>query len=232
MSSTVIISHKHKFIFIKTIKTAGTSIEYYLSQFCGEDDVLTPLYPKIEPHKAQHNKGLWNPFPELSEVPTNEKTAILWDLIKAKKFRNHSSAMNVKHRIPARIWNSYYKFCVDRNPWDKSLSQYHMRRKRQGGTMTFDQYLEYGKLCHNAPKYIDHSGNLMVDRVLKFESLEQDLGEVFKELSIPFKDGLNVKAKGGYRADRRPYQEVYTAEQKDHIAQAFSREIAMHGYEF
>jgi len=39
----MIISHKHKFIFIKTRKTAGTSIEIFLSQFCGKNDTLTPI---------------------------------------------------------------------------------------------------------------------------------------------------------------------------------------------
>ena len=39
----MIISHKHRFIFIKTRKTAGTSIEIFLSQFCDKDDILTPI---------------------------------------------------------------------------------------------------------------------------------------------------------------------------------------------
>jgi enoyl-CoA hydratase len=36
----MIISHKHKFIFIKTIRTAGTSIEIALSEKCGSEDEL------------------------------------------------------------------------------------------------------------------------------------------------------------------------------------------------
>lgn len=39
----MIISHKHNFIFIKTAKTAGSSIEAYLSPFCGESDIVTPF---------------------------------------------------------------------------------------------------------------------------------------------------------------------------------------------
>ncbi|MEL6382956.1 MAG: chondroitin 4-O-sulfotransferase, partial [Cyanobacteria bacterium J06626_18] len=31
----MIISHEYKFIFLKTRKTAGTSIEIALSKFCG-----------------------------------------------------------------------------------------------------------------------------------------------------------------------------------------------------
>ncbi|WP_293150922.1 hypothetical protein [Okeania sp. SIO2C9] len=39
----MIISYRYKFIFLKTKKTAGTSVEISLSRFCGDDDVITPI---------------------------------------------------------------------------------------------------------------------------------------------------------------------------------------------
>jgi hypothetical protein len=41
----VIVSHKHKFIFLKTNKAAGTSTEMALSRFCGPDDIITSFGP-------------------------------------------------------------------------------------------------------------------------------------------------------------------------------------------
>ena len=38
----MIISHEHKFIFLKTKKTAGTAIEAALSELCGPSCVITP----------------------------------------------------------------------------------------------------------------------------------------------------------------------------------------------
>jgi hypothetical protein len=39
----MIISHKHKFIFIKPQKTAGTLIELMLSRICGVKDIISTL---------------------------------------------------------------------------------------------------------------------------------------------------------------------------------------------
>ena len=36
-----IVNHKYKFIFIKTKKTAGTSMEISLSKFCNNKDTIT-----------------------------------------------------------------------------------------------------------------------------------------------------------------------------------------------
>ena len=52
----MIICHEHKFIFIKTRKTAGTSIETALSKFCGESDSLTSL--SSEDEVARKDLGL------------------------------------------------------------------------------------------------------------------------------------------------------------------------------
>lgn len=52
----MILSHKHKFIFIKTVKTAGTSIEVDLNQIFGRTDIATPISPHIEEHKPQNFK--------------------------------------------------------------------------------------------------------------------------------------------------------------------------------
>ena len=39
----MIISHRHEFIFVKTPKTAGSTLQYALSKVCGEKDVVTEM---------------------------------------------------------------------------------------------------------------------------------------------------------------------------------------------
>jgi hypothetical protein len=39
----VIVDHEHKFIFVKTRKTAGTSVEVFLAPLLGADAIVTPV---------------------------------------------------------------------------------------------------------------------------------------------------------------------------------------------
>ena len=61
----MLISHRHKFIFLKTQKTAGTSLEIALSAFLSKQDVITPLSRKwpwpSEDESTRREPGLPGP---------------------------------------------------------------------------------------------------------------------------------------------------------------------------
>jgi len=228
----MIISHKYKFIFIKTGKTAGTSIEVFLSQCCGQNDIVTPIWPVVRPHRARNFQGVWNPLPEIIRNRGRDIKKTVGSLIRRRRFYNHMPATLVKQRVSKVIWNSYFKFCVERNPWDKTLSQYHMVNDRQGGGMTLDEFLAQENFVINYPLYTDADGTFLVDRVVKYESLMKELGEVFHELGIPFGGSLGARAKSNHRKDKRSYRDVFSDKQRDIIEKVFAREIEMHGYKF
>lgn len=199
----MIVSHRHRFIFVKTLKTAGTSIEVFLSPVCGPADVVTPILPHVEPHVPRNHAGYFN----------------------------HMPAADIRARVGPDVWRSYFTFCVERDPWDKTLSYYHMQNAREGGGLTFDEFLNRGDFPVNHPTYTDGTG-VIVDRVVRYERLAAELGEVFAALGIPFTGSLGVHAKSEYRTDRRPYREVYTPAQAAAVGKAFAREITLHGYSF
>ena len=140
-------------------------------------------------------------------------------------------AADIRDRVGPEIWRTYFKWCVERNPWDKTLSYFHMMNVRQGGGLTLEQFLAGNDFPFNYPKYTDGDG-IILDRVLKYERLNEELREVFDSLGIPFDGSLGVQAKSEYRTDRRPYREVYTPAQAKRVGEIFAREIELHGYEF
>ncbi len=202
----MIISHKYQFIFIKTRKTAGTSIEAYLSQYCATTDVLTELIPAVNGH-----------------TPRN------WG-----KYYNHIDALSIRQSIGSNIWDKYYKFCVERNPWDKTLSHYYMLRHRSEKKLSLDDYFLSANFCVDYFTYMDHQDKyrIVVDKVLQYELLNEELGGVLKQLGIPFSGTLNVNEKSAYRPDRRCYREVFSTKQADQIRHTFANEIYFFGYSY
>jgi len=55
----MIISHKHRFIFIKTMKPAGTSLEICLSGICGPEGGISPISSGDE--RARQARGFRGP---------------------------------------------------------------------------------------------------------------------------------------------------------------------------
>jgi hypothetical protein len=108
-----------------------------------------------------------------------------------------------------------------------------MHAAREGGGLSLDEYLARGRFPINDFRYMDRSrSKIIVDRILRYENLLAELGEVFARLNIPFDGTLGVAAKSEYRADRRPFQEVFNDQQRRIVEKAFTREIELHGYRF
>ncbi|MFM9913590.1 MAG: hypothetical protein ACKVN9_08670 [Methylophilaceae bacterium] len=191
---------------MKTMKTAGTSIEVFLSQHCDALDIVTPINPPVAPHFPR-NYG---------------------------NFYNHIPAHEIRAQMGSQIWDSYFKFCVERNPWDKVISDFHFWKNWKHHDLTFEQYLSNKIFPINFPLYAEPSDaqRIIVDEVLSYERLDDELNRVFTSLGIPFQGALGVYAKSEFRIDKLHYSEVFTADQAAVINNAFSQEIALHGYQF
>ncbi|MEM6252385.1 MAG: sulfotransferase family 2 domain-containing protein [Cyanobacteria bacterium P01_D01_bin.156] len=231
----MIISHKHKFIFIKTTKTAGTSVEIALSRFCGEDDVVTPLMQKDEVMRKEYGGHGPQNFERACKL-TEYSKGDWWRLLsqgkrsKVSLFWNHITANQIKSRISPDQWDSYYKFCFVRNPWDRAVSRYFWNIERDGIHENLDESLKNNNPNSNFGIY-SINGQVVVDFVGKYENLMADFMTICQTLKIPF-DGELPRAKSTSRKTKKHYSEILSSAQAEYIRQKCSQEVELFGYQY
>jgi hypothetical protein len=225
----MIISHKHKFIFLKTRKTAGTSIEIALARHCGPQDVLTPLTKTDE--ELRREAGVAGPQNFRIGFPRyrfSDWVALLAAGRRAR-FVNHGTAEFVRRHVDEAVWGNYFTFCFERNPFDKAISRYYWSARRFENPPELNPYL-----C-SAPLHLLSDWNIYaiadkvaVDFVGRYERLTEDLDSIRKRIGLPTLE--LIRAKGSHRPDRRPYRELLNAESRAHIERVCAREMAAFGY--
>jgi hypothetical protein len=182
----VIISHEHQFVFLKTRKTAGTSVEIALSTVCGPDDVITPILEEDEElRRAAGGRG-----PQNHESPPLQRRAY-----------NHMPAQMVRQLLGRERWERYFSFSIERNPWDAVVSLYHWRYRDASDPMPFEEFVVSPMVENYATKnarIYRLKGDIAVDRVCRYESLADDVNEVWRQLELPGEPDL-PRAKGGVR---------------------------------
>jgi len=225
----MIVSHKHKFIFLKTRKTAGTSMEIALSKFCGPDDIITRIGDKDEAIRQQLGyRGTQNRV-----VPW--RVASLRYLIEQRRVRyhNHIAARWVRAMLGERVWDTYFKFCIERNPWDKAVSLYYWRTRRAPNDKpTLVDFLRSEKQQSLSNHYIyTLDGELAVDHVMRYENLDAELVTLGRKLGLPETPQM-PRAKASFRKDRRHYSELFGEAERALVAWACAPEIALLDYKF
>lgn len=208
-----IISFKYNFIFIKTVKTAGTSIEADLSQNVEDDAIVTPIYP-----------------PSALHTPRNWETD-------SGNFYNHMSAAEVRKILGSDVFGDMLKFCVERDPITKCISHFHMLRnsslhnKDGSYNLSWDDYCQAGKFPVDINKYTtetDGNRSLIVDKILRYENLEEDLQKTLQQCGImDFK--LKSTEKSEYSVNRLVSIREVTDKQRAIINQSFAETKAILG---
>lgn len=203
----MIVSHRHEFIFLKTTKTASTSVEVFLSQLAGDDAIVTPIWPSESGHR-----------------PRNYESAT-----KGGDYPPHAVAEVVRWGLGERIWNDYFKFCFERNPWEKVVSRYWWRVRGLASRPSLEAFVGGGDGALRSDWPIYALGDeVAVDAIGRYESLTEDLCSIMGRLGLPAEIEL-PRAKSIPRPQEA--DERLSSASADLIRRAFHREVALFGYE-
>jgi len=237
----MIVSHDRRFIFVKTSKTAGTSVEMQLSVFCGPDDIVTP---------GMENTRTFGQYPECRRprnlaLPLHRVAYVslpLPPLIPAAKhlrprmnFYDHMPAFRIRRALPKYIWDSYFKFTVVRNPYDRAISQYFWNN-RKAAEHTKDAINEYilekiqPHLLTNWHMYA-LGDRVLLDHFIRYEELESGLRATLARLGIQEPLAL-PNAKSRHRPHGFHYRDVISPAARAHIENIARTELEHFGYEW
>jgi hypothetical protein len=223
----MIVSHEHRFIFVKTRKTAGTSIEVYLAKHLGPDAIVTPVYqPEIPGHLARNY-----------EAPTARSRALTARFRKNQRraiererwFFNHIPAEAIRARLGRRIWDSYFKFTFERNPWEKTVSDYYFRSANGKERGSFRDYVLQAALPSDWSLYTI-GGQLAVDFVGSYADLDADLKRALAHTSWTAPVELGFEKASSRPKDGASAAAVFDEETSARVATVFAHEIAQFGY--
>jgi len=217
----MIISHKHKFIFFKTRKTAGSSIQVALAKHCGSDDIVTGQYRDGIDDNSQ-SAGL-----NMDRFYTNHPHP---EIVPTKMF--------IEQNFGKEVWDSYFKFGFIRNPYEIVVSRYFWERRGKGGTIedcSIEDFKEFTKkelleYEHDwLHPYIAINDKIELDFIGKYETLQDDFKFICQKLNLPNTE-LPFK-KGGFR-EKKHYSTYYDDETKDVVKNFFKKDIELFGYNF
>ena len=161
----------------------------------------------------------------------------------------HASAqqmLQLTHLIPTDIWQSYTKFAVVRNPWDRAISGYEWLKRRGYPNDSLKNFIRcrgsYAELVSNPQdinyrgehfltqkSFISVKGKLAVDRVIRFENLELELNQFLNKMGICKE--FNIKTHSSHRIFPH-YSSYYSNPCVQLIRERFQEDINEWNYHF
>lgn len=230
----MIISHKHKFIFLRTKKTAGSSLEIHLSQFCGDNDVITVDDTEAELMKKERGVFSRNYELPILEYRLSDWKILLRTLSKKKirhKYSNHMTAYDLKKLLSKKIWDSYFIFCFERNPYEKAVSAYLYHIKTHDLNIhnySFEEFLNKHDYYRNFHRYtID---NEIAINVFEYKNINKEIEKFLNKLGI--ENHPPIPQAKAHQRKRKHYSKFYSNSTKIIVEKNCIQEFHQFKYEF
>lgn len=227
----MIVSHQYRYIFLGLPKTASTSLAIALSKYCGPDDIISKVSRKDE--EVRRTLGHRGPQNELRPWHAYPLRDLLYSFLRRgrRPQYKHPRAVAVRRYLGDAIWDSYYKFCIERNPFDRAISLYYFVKVYGRPLPPINDFIcmTSARQLSNWPRYT--AGNrILVDHVARYEDLTTELTRLSARLGLPPLELPQTKA--AYREDRRHYSQVLNQAARRRIERVCAREIEMFSYQW
>lgn len=231
----MILSHEHKFIYIKTYKTGSTSVETALSAVCGPDDVLTEASEQLRGARQKPAQNYRIEHPAKPKRP-------LWKRVLGRPERHYHPSVGYYEHMPAwrvrtycgeDVWKRYFKFSFERNPWDRQVSWYHYKTKSKVGSAK-PSFAAFN--ADRSRAWVENwdlytaDGAIVLDFVGRYESLDEDFQRVLSEIGLAGK--VELPRTNVSRTRSVGYRECYDDSSRSLIESWYQPEIRHFGYEF
>ncbi len=207
----MIISHRHRFIFVAVPKTGTHSVRQALREHLGEED--------LEQVGLFVNKRF--PFEELAKIR-----------------HGHLSLRQIRPYLQHPSFEDYFKFAFVRNPFDRFVSYCAFMTREKGNFSENPQGVMEMILFKMKPHdhilfrpqhelLVDDDGRLLTDYVGRVEEMQASYDAICARIGIP---GATLEQVNSSR--RGTYRDYYSPALIDAVAALYRRDLDLLGYEF
>ncbi|MDT8439288.1 MAG: sulfotransferase family 2 domain-containing protein [Wenzhouxiangellaceae bacterium] len=256
----MIISHRHRFIFLHCRKVAGSSIAAALAPYLGPNDLHLGTWPEALAAGVRPNKRAWQDLlhpiagasfigrllqPRRGRTWLECRTDALNGAQRLKYRRSlghspeHAHARCVREFDPV-AWRDYFKFCFVRNPFDRAVSDFRWRTAKRGGENlslgAFLDCMQRGDFRHPAiPHHFDNWPIYTIDDRIAVDFVGR-FEQLESDLTTVFdRLGLNKPTLPHAKASGRrsaDYRACFGAAERAQVETLFGRELETFGYTF
>lgn len=240
----MIVLHEPGIIFLKSRKTAGSSLEIALSAFAQSGDVITPIDANDGDDEVREKLGYSGPMnyeKSTAEVFVRPTLRDLRRKLKGQKilkYHNHCSASRARFHLGKKRWAQMTKVSIVRNPWDYVVSSYYWANRDRSQLPDFQSWcLENKRLMNRNHRQYFIGSRCVIDRFIRYENFREDLlslEEEFGALSGLADTFSGMNAKKGIRPKSGPsVSELFSdAPEADRLVRRQCQfEIRTFGYE-
>ena len=194
----MIISHSKKFIFIKTNKTASTSLQVFLSQFLDKNKDI------ISQGLDEDNKKIY----ELSGIKDKDwvirPQKNLFDKViffkrKTKKFNHDTPIKDIVNFYGEKTIKDYYKITIVRNPFEQIISSINWHNYFRINYAKKDEVSVSKLIGSYSKKFFKKEKEkllfrkqIFIDQIIKYENKNKDIYKFLNNLNLKLK--IDIKS--------------------------------------